>query len=130
MLGYSEAHSKIITFRVDRMGVPKLLPDRVRPKPADFDPVDYTVNVFSMYDGQATTVRLLCKNHLMNYVLDRFGDEVKTEWADAEHFIAEVEVSVSQTFFAWVFQFAGAMKLLSPEQVKEDYQAMLRKALE
>ena len=128
VLGYSEAHRKLVTFRVDRMGVPELLAARARPKPEGFDPVDYTVNVFSMYDGEMVTVELLCENDLMNYVIDRFGDEVKTEVVDHKHFRAEAEVSISRTFFAWVFQFAGGVRILGPEKVRKEYQAMLKRA--
>ena len=128
VLGYSEAHGKIITFRVDRMGVPELLPTPARPKPKGFDPVDYTVNVFSMYDGKMVPVKLLCANHLMNYVIDRFGDEVRTKAIDVGHFVAVAEVSISQTFFAWVFQFAGEIQILGPEKVKAEYKRMLGKA--
>ena len=128
VLGYSEMHQKIITFRVDRMGVPELLEIPVRPKPDGFDPVDYTVNVFSMYDGKMVTVKLLCANHLMNYVIDRFGDEVKTTVVDSEHFTADAEVSISQTFFAWVFQFAGEIQILEPENVRTEYKRMIERA--
>ena len=38
----------------------------------------------------------------MKYVIDRFGDDVRTEITDKAHFTATLEVSVSQTFFAWV----------------------------
>lgn len=128
VLGFSETHGKIVTFRVDRMGVPKLLPEPIRPEPEGFDPVDYTVNIFSMYDGEMQTVRLLCENRLMNNVIDQFGDEFSAEIADNEHFTAEVEVSVSQTFYAWVFQFAGAVRIIGPENVLHGYREMLDKA--
>ena len=128
VLGYSESHEKLVTFRVDRMGVPEVLTARARPKPEGFDPVDYTVNVFSMYDGEMTTVELLCDNDLMNYVIDRFGDEVRTEVVDYKHFRAEAEVSISRTFFAWVFQFSGGVRILGPEKVRKEYRAMLKRA--
>jgi predicted DNA-binding transcriptional regulator YafY len=64
----------------------------------------------------------------MNYVIDRFGDDVWTEITDREHFTAAVEVSVSQTFFAWVFQFAGGIRITEPAVVKEQYRQMLEKA--
>lgn len=128
VLGFSETHGKIVTFRVDRMGVPKLLPEPIRPDPEGFDPVDYTVNIFSMYDGEMQTVRLLCENRLMNNVIDQFGDEFSAEIADDGHFTAEVEVSVSQTFYAWVFQFAGAVRIIGPENVLHGYREMLDKA--
>lgn len=130
VLGYSERHGKIATFRVDRMGIPDLMEIPAHPKPDGLDPVDYTINVFSMYDGQTVMVKLLCANHLMNYVIDRFGDEVRTEITDSGHFTAEVEVSVSQTFFAWVVQFAGEVKILGPESVNAAYRELLERALQ
>jgi predicted DNA-binding transcriptional regulator YafY len=128
VLGYCEHHGKIITFRVDRMKAPDILDKCIVPRPENFDPVDYTVNIFSMYDGETYNVTLLCRNELMNYVIDRFGDDVWTEITDEEHFTAEVDVSVSQTFFAWVFQFAGGIRITGPATVKEQYCQMLEKA--
>ncbi len=128
VLGYSEHHGKIITFRVDRMKAPDILDMSIVPRPENFDPVNYTVNIFSMYDGETNDVTLICRNELMNYVIDRFGDDVRTEITDEEHFTATVEVSVSQTFFAWVFQFAGGIRITGPAAVKEQYHQMLEKA--
>ena len=62
--------------------------------------------------------------------IPRFGDEVKTSPVDCEHFEAFAEVSVSQTFFAWVFQFNGDIKIIEPEPVVVKYREMLRNALE
>lgn len=82
-----------------------------------------------MYDGSSETVTLLCKNDMMNYIVDRFGDAVETSQIDYEHFAAVAEVSVSQTFFAWVFQFDGDIQIKSPELVVDRYKAMLTNAL-
>lgn len=128
VLGYSERHQKIVTYRVDRIKTPEILDALIIPAPDCFDPVDYTVNVFSMYDGETKKVELKCSNKLMNYVVDRFGDDFFSERADNDHFFAKVEVSVSQTFFAWVFQFAGDMKIVSPQSVVEKYKTMLTEA--
>ncbi|WP_195377187.1 helix-turn-helix transcriptional regulator [Anaerotruncus rubiinfantis] len=128
VLGYSDFHQKIVTFRVDRMKKPDILDIYAVPRPTDFDPVDYTVNVFSMYDGENQKVKLLCRNELMNYVIDRFGEDVPVSKTDRDHFTATVEVSVSQTFFAWVFQFSGGIRIKSPAKVKEQYVQMLENA--
>lgn len=129
VLGYYPVFDKITTFRVDRMGIPEILNEPIRPKPADFDPVDYTVDVFSMYDGSRETVELLCENYMMDSVVDRFGDGIEVWIEDDEHFRVAVQVSVSQTFFAWVFQFAGHIQLLGPIDVREKYQEMLSETL-
>jgi hypothetical protein len=53
-----------------------------------------------MFDGKPCRVRLRCENRLMNYVIDRFGEDVQTSIVSKERFDAGVDVSVSQTFFA------------------------------
>ena len=100
VLGYYEYFNKITTFRVDRMGIPEIMNEPSHPRPENFDPIDYTANVFSMYDGDLETVELLCENSVMDPIVDRFGEDIDTEIADSEHFISRVQVSVSQTFFA------------------------------
>lgn len=129
VLGYYSVFDKVTTFRVDRMGIPEILDEPIRPAPEGFDPVDYTVNVFSMYDGQMETVELLCEDAMMDSVLDCFGEDVIIKPVDDTHFKAVVEVSVSQTFFAWVFKFAGAVQIYGPSSVKEQYIEMLKAAV-
>ena len=124
-VGYSEKHQKIGTFRVDRMKEVNILTADAVEKPTDFN-----LPEFDMYDGSTETVTLLCKNDMMNYIVDRFGDAVETSPTDHEHFAAVAEVSVSQTFFAWVFQFNGDIQIKGPESVVDRYKAMLTSALD
>lgn len=128
-VGYSEKHQKIGTFRVDQMKEVNILTADAVEKPTDFNLPEFTRQVFDMYDGSSETVTLLCKNDMMNYIVDRFGDAVETSPIDYEHFAAVAEVSVSQTFFAWVFQFDGDIQIKSPELVVDRYKAMLTNAL-
>lgn len=124
-VGYSEKHQKIGTFRVDRMKEVNILTADAVEKPTDFNLPEFTRQVFDMYDGSSETVTLLCKNDMMNYIVDRFGDAVETSPIDYEHFAAVAEVSVSQTFFAWVFQFNGDIQIKGPTSVVDRYKVML-----
>ena len=103
---------------VDRMKSISILCSDAVPQPKDFNLPDFTRQVFDMYDGTKEKVTLLCKNELMNYIVDKFGDEVETSPTDDSHFKAVVEESVSQTFFAWVFQFNGEVKIANPSAVR------------
>lgn len=103
---------------------------RRRSEAADFNLPEFTRRVFDMYDGETKKVTLVCKNDLMNYIVDRFGDEVDTVPGDCGHFRAVAEVSVSQTFFAWVFQFNGDIRITAPEEVVLQYGEMLKNALQ
>lgn len=126
-VGYSDSHSKVVTFRVDRMkvlktnNIPAVTPD------ASFDVEDYYTGVFDMFDGEEMCIELLCENRHMKSVVDHFGEKVPTSIADPEHFIATVNVFVSPTFYAWIFQFCGEIKILSPQTATDQYREMCRK---
>ncbi len=74
-----------------------------------------------MYDGEECTVTLRCNNSVMKDIIDRFGEDVKTTVLDDQSFLAEVTVSVSQTFFAWVFAYAGKIRIVDPQNVRTDF---------
>ena len=57
----------------------------------------------------------------MNMVIDHFGSKVKTTPVDKDHFQFDAEVSVSPTFFSWIFEFGGMIKIVGPEHVKEAF---------
>jgi predicted DNA-binding transcriptional regulator YafY len=121
--GYSKHHSKVITFRVDRIAAPKLTKKSAVPKPDSFDMAFYAHSVFQMYDGPIQRVTLLCLNHHMKTIIDRFGEDTETTVTDTDHFTAAVDVAVSPTFLGWVF--ANRMRILAPEDVIYRYQSLI-----
>lgn len=129
VFGFSESHGKVVKFRVDRIYGAELAEAPYHPKPNGYNISEFCRQVFSMYDGTPCTVELKCENALMNAVVDRFGEGVQTRKADCTHFIAVVEVSVSPTFFAWVFTYGGKVEILSPPTVKQAYREHLIAAL-
>lgn len=130
VIGYCEKHGKIATYRVDHMKEISILETAALPYPDGYNLPDFARQVFDMYDGEKEKVTLICKSDLMNYIVDRFGDEVETMPTDCAHFKAVAEVSVSQTFLAWVFQFDGGVKIVSPKSVVSRYEEMLKNALQ
>lgn len=128
-VGYSEKHEKIVTFRVDRMVSVQIADIPAIPAALDFNLAEYARQVFDMYDGKTETVSLKCANRIMKAILDRFGDNVRTEPIDSETFRADMEVSVSQTFFGWVFQFGGDIKIIGPQKVVKQYTRLLQEAM-
>lgn len=125
VIGYSDKHKNISSFRVDRINNIEILSELARAMPRGFSLEKYSKQIFEMFDGESVHVKLECKNYLMKYVIDRFGESVKTEIATEESFYAYPEVSLSPNFYSWLFKFAGDMSLISPAHAKEEY---LRKA--
>ena len=131
VVGWSDKHGKIATFRVDRIfEVPTILPDKAVPRPKQYSIGDFAEKAFQLFDSEHARVQLLCENSMMNTVIDHFGDKVKTQKTDEEHFQFTAEVSVSPTFFAWVFMFGGRIKILSPQSVKDAYAELIKKSVE
>lgn len=130
LVGYSEKHGKVVTFRVDRIVDLEIIDEAIVPEPADFDMSDYARIVIEMFDGEPQKVELLCDNELMKSVIDKFGENIKTERVSDEQFKATVDVSTSKTFYAWCFRFAGKMKIFSPQNVIDEYHDMAKKILE
>lgn len=128
LVGWSDKREKVTVFRIDRMEVPKQLPTKRIPPPEDFDVRDYTDKVFRMYDGPEENVTLQCSMGILNQVIDQFGEQIELKNQIKDHFTVTVPVSLSTTFYAWVFQYVGKMKITGPEYVREDYQKYLQKA--
>ena len=131
VVGWSDKHNKVATFRVDRIyEVPELLPDSAVPKPKQYSIGDFAAKAFQLFDGEHAQVELLCHNTMMNTVLDHFDKQINVEKVDEDHFRFTAEVSATPTFFAWVFQFGGNIRILGPQKVIEAYRELIKKALE
>ena len=129
LVGWSDKRQKVAVFRIDRMKVPKQLTKRRVPAPECFDVRDYTDKVFRMYGGPEEKVTLRCKTEILDQVIDRFGDGVEIR-PGRNHFTVTVPVSLSTTFYAWVFQSVGKMNVVAPEYVREAYAGYLEEALD
>lgn len=130
VIGWSDKRQDVTTFRVDRIAhTPTLCDEEAVPPPAGFDVHDYARAVFRMFKGESAEVTMLVDNDLMKNVIDRFGSDVHTVIADDEHFYLTTEVSLSPTFYGWVFSFGGKIRLLSPERAVNEYAAMLHEAV-
>ena len=129
-IGYCDKHGKISKFRVDRMANTIITENEILHKPVDFDIAEYAKSVFEMFDGETKTVELKCTNDLMDVVVDRFGENVKTHELGSNCFKAIVDISISPTFYGWVFGFGNKMSILAPIDVKNEYIAMARRIVD
>ena len=127
LAGYSDKHEKVVSFRVDRMCEVKEIEEEARKE--EFNAAEYARTAIKMYDGdvEEQRVELLCENQFMQNVVDRFGEETETWRTGEDKFIAEVVVRPSRTFFSWVFQFCGGITIAGPDNVRAEYEKMLRK---
>lgn len=113
------------------MAVPTLTDEAAVPRPEGFDPYAYYCTLTNMYGkGPEMNITLCCDDTLMNNIIDRFGDDFTFERVDESHFRATVHVNASDTFWGWVFEYVGRMKVEAPEEAKRIYRTRLSRALE
>ena len=130
LVGWSDRRQIIAVYRIDRMMVPKILPNKRVPAPETFDIRDYTDKVFRMYGGPEEEVTLKCSKEILDQVIDRFGDGVELKKVRKDSFEVTVPVGLSTTFYAWVFQYVGKMQILGPEYVRTEYAWYLQDAID
>ena len=132
LIGFCDERDSVRTFRVDRIkNQPEILKESAVPKPEDYDVSKYTQEVFRMFETQDTTeVALLCENHVMKSIVDRFGSKIRPQTISDHQFRVKVKVCTGPTFYRWVFGFNGAIRIEGPQDVRQTYREMLVKALE
>ena len=77
VVGFSEKHKGIGSFRVDRIArCPIILDDDAVYPPKNFDLNVYLNSMFRMYNGQRKQIELVCSNDVMDAIIDKFGKDV------------------------------------------------------
>lgn len=125
LVGYSDKRKTLTPFRVDRMAVPKIL-EEAAVENTEFNPADFANKVIQMYPGTEQTVSLRCENDTMRSVIDKFGEGIRVDVLDEQHFQADVRVQIGHTFYGWVFTFAGKIEILEPQVVREEFLSIAR----
>ncbi|MEG2083860.1 MAG: WYL domain-containing protein, partial [Oscillospiraceae bacterium] len=127
LFGYSDG---VRTYRVDRMAEASVLnePRVSNSETCAFDPAVCSLEMFSMYSGEHRNVDMLFENSLSTVAIDRFGADVAMRPQDDGHFSLTAGVMISPNFLAWVFSFAGRVKILSPQDVLERYRQLAQLA--
>ena len=124
LIAYSEEHNSIRHYRVDRMDIPELLPQKRLGEKlfSQFDMTAYSRAAFGMFGGSITQVTLRCANRLADVIYDRFGTgRVLRNLGNV--FEVTVPVMVSPAFLSWVLGFGADMKIMGPQGACE---ALLR----
>ena len=94
------------------------------------DAASYGKNVFGMFGGERTTVRMRFHNALAGVVIDRFGKDTMLIPDGDDHFIFTMDICVSPMFLGWMASFGDRAKILTPQSVIDEYIALFTPALE
>ena len=132
VIAYYPKYGGISHFRVDKMEQIEIS-DTFRNGEEHFKKIDmstYTNKVFGMYGGEEEIVELQFSNSLIGVVVDRFGKDIKIKRIDDDYFSIKVNVEISPTFLAWVYEFGNQVKIVSPESLIDKFKDSINKILE
>ncbi len=120
------------TYRVDRMDGVETEEEPISAAAMEAlgtsDFADYTEQAFAMFGGPAQKVVLEFDDSLINPVLDKFGEDAVMRRVRKGVLKATVSVQESPTFFGWLAQFPGKMRILSPKELAVKYRDHLAAA--
>ena len=120
----------IIKFRVDKICSIQLEEEERLPLPDNFDLSAFCDSMFLMYGDKTMEVTLSCRYDVMDKVIDRFGEDILIRpGEDDEHFLITETVTACSTFYSWVFNYGGKIKIVAPEEVKQEFQNLIQKFL-
>ncbi|MGN0813171.1 MAG: helix-turn-helix transcriptional regulator [Candidatus Coproplasma sp.] len=126
LIGYSEKYNDMVIYRVDRISDMKIERGKAI-KHTDRDGQIYGGNIkdrltaFGMWNNEIKNVKLLVHNKYIEEMYDKFGRDIYVSPYDREHFILTEKISVSDVFFGWVASFGTNVKILEPQDVKEQF---------
>ncbi len=131
----NEKYDNLMHLRIDKIKNVTMSEEKSRPfsqvssYKKYFDSADYASKLFNMYSGEQKPVELICKNELLEPMLDRFGENIKIQKSDSDSFTLRTNAAVSDGLAAWVVQFGGRVTVKKPNElinsVKEKAKAAL-----
>ena len=128
LICYSARHTDTSTYRVDRMTGVEIddspISETARTMKGQIS--EYTEQVFKMYHGEKTELTLSFAEHLIGVVYDKFGEGTRMTRNEDNTVTAAVTVQISPTFWGWLFQFGGDMKIVSPESAIREYRETVK----
>ena len=86
-----------------------------------FDITAYVKRSLNMWSGEAVDIRLRCHDSVRNHIRMRFGSDI---WVSDEangQFTISVNVADSPGLYQWLAQYGAAVRILSPQNVIEQY---------
>lgn len=131
LIAYDEKNEQIRHYRVDKMEKIELT-DNKRSGTDEFEKInlaEYSQSTFGMFAGEKVMVTLSVDNSLVGVIADRFGKNIfiTADEENKNHFLARVNVNISEQFYGWLFALGDKVRIVSPYEIVNDFNEHLRK---
>lgn len=132
LMCYSSKYRGITNYRVDRMEKLEVesesISDEAKSKINIRSIAKYTEQSFKMFGGELSAVTLEIDNDCIGAIYDKFGEDTRLVRTGANALVTSVKIQVSPPFFGWIAQFGGKIKVLTPEEVRDEFIHHIEKA--
>ena len=71
-----------------------------------------------MFAGNTEHVELICKNDLIEQVLDKFGENIRVYRVNEDKFGVAADIAVNEGLVAWLMQFGARVQVKKPQSLK------------
>lgn len=132
LVAYDSKAEKIKHYRMDKMESVQILENEKRDGKSEFSKIDmavYSKQVFTMYGGKLTDIKIRFDNSLCGVVVDRFSKNVFVSINDDNTFDLSTKVMLSPTFYGWIFSFKDKAKIISPQSAKDEFLEYIRNVM-
>lgn len=119
-------YDNLIHLRVDRIRKTEIIEESTQRHFSEvcsykeyFDVADYSKRLFNMFSGELADIKLLCKNELLEQMLDRFGDDTfaHENFEDNTTFYLMTKAAISDGLISWLMQFSDSLKVIEPQSL-------------
>ena len=131
MISFNSDHDAILIYRVDRMAEVSMSQKRAirNNRIASYDPVQFEERSFSMFGGEAISATLSATDSAMDAMVDRFGESALAGTTPDGRALFKAHIIASPTFYGWLSQFKGDVRIISPKHLAVKFQAHLESTL-
>lgn len=130
---YSDKHQWLSNYRVDRISDVAIEEERITHAECaiNFDIAEYRRKAFSMYAcAEEVEVELEFDKSLNSVMMDKFGTEVKMQKVDDKKCRLKAKFYISPVFFGWCATLGTSLRIVSPENVVNEYKKCIKKIFE
>nr|WP_240908723.1 WYL domain-containing protein [Paenibacillus timonensis] len=113
----SQSHNEIKHYRVDRMKNVSVITETFTP--IDFNIAEHMRQSFNMYPGEVEYIEIQFDNHLINVVIDRFGQDINIWKIDDQNFSIKIKAAISEGLLRWILMWGSDAKVISPQTLVE-----------
>lgn len=129
LLGYCSEEKKFVVFHADYISRIKVLAEKRDPIPSDEEIARFLSSLFDMEMGTLTDVTIEYSADLSKMIKERFGERTITWRNTKDSLYIKVPVSVSPSFYGWVFHYSPDVRIVGPSWVKDEYIKKAKEAL-